>query len=243
MARVSRGTELDRDEGPDRRQVRAERHRRPDEPPAATSSTSPISRTTRCARRSASTGADVLVVRSTKVTAADARRRAAVAHRPRRRRLQHDRRRAALDARHLRLELPGQECHCRRGACVRADPRVGSPHCPTTSPSCAPASGTRRSSRRRAGLYGQTLGLLGVGSIGQEMIRRAAAFGMDVVVWSRRFDGEDAADERAGSARARHRGRARDSAASISRPRRQTSRRAPTSSACTSRSGRRRRGW
>ena len=41
------------------------------------------------------------------------------------------------------------------------------------------------------GLYGQTLGLLGVGSIGQEMIRRAAGFGMNVVVWSRRFAGSD----------------------------------------------------
>ena len=41
------------------------------------------------------------------------------------------------------------------------------------------------------GLYGRTLGLLGVGSIGQEMIRRAAGFGMDIVVWSRRFSGED----------------------------------------------------
>jgi D-3-phosphoglycerate dehydrogenase len=40
------------------------------------------------------------------------------------------------------------------------------------------------------GLYGRTLGLLGVGSVGQEMIRRAAGFGMDVVLWSRRFDGE-----------------------------------------------------
>jgi len=41
------------------------------------------------------------------------------------------------------------------------------------------------------GLYGRTLGLLGVGSIGQETIRRAAGFGMNVVVWSRRFDGEN----------------------------------------------------
>ena len=40
------------------------------------------------------------------------------------------------------------------------------------------------------GLYGRTLGLLGIGSIGQAMITRAAGFGMDVVVWSRRFDGE-----------------------------------------------------
>jgi D-3-phosphoglycerate dehydrogenase len=41
------------------------------------------------------------------------------------------------------------------------------------------------------GLYGRTLGLLGVGSIGQEMIRRAAGFGLNVVLWSRRFAGAD----------------------------------------------------
>ena len=40
------------------------------------------------------------------------------------------------------------------------------------------------------GLFGRTIGLLGIGSIGQEVIRRAAAFGMPVVVWSRRFNGE-----------------------------------------------------
>lgn len=37
------------------------------------------------------------------------------------------------------------------------------------------------------GLYGRTLGLLGFGSIGQEMARRAQSFGMPVLVWSRRF--------------------------------------------------------
>jgi D-3-phosphoglycerate dehydrogenase len=41
------------------------------------------------------------------------------------------------------------------------------------------------------GLFGRTLGVLGAGSIAQEVIRRAAAFGMPVVVWSRRFDGVD----------------------------------------------------
>jgi D-3-phosphoglycerate dehydrogenase len=41
------------------------------------------------------------------------------------------------------------------------------------------------------GLHGRTLVLLGVGSIGQEMIRRAAGFGMPVVIWSRRFEGQD----------------------------------------------------
>lgn len=37
------------------------------------------------------------------------------------------------------------------------------------------------------GLFGRCLGLLGYGSIGQEMARRALAFGMRTVVWSRRF--------------------------------------------------------
>ena len=40
------------------------------------------------------------------------------------------------------------------------------------------------------GVYGKTLGLLGVGNIGQEMIRRAAGFGLNVVLWSRRFAGQ-----------------------------------------------------
>ena len=43
---------------------------------------------------------------------------------------------------------------------------------------------------RAQGLYGRTLGLLGAGSIAQEMIRRAGGFGMPVVLWSRRFDGQ-----------------------------------------------------
>lgn len=38
------------------------------------------------------------------------------------------------------------------------------------------------------GLFGQTLGLLGFGNIGQEVARRAAAFGMRTLVWSRRFE-------------------------------------------------------
>ncbi|HEX8145065.1 MAG TPA: 3-phosphoglycerate dehydrogenase family protein [Pyrinomonadaceae bacterium] len=42
------------------------------------------------------------------------------------------------------------------------------------------------------GLYGRTLGLIGVGQIGQEMIPRARAFGMTVVAWSRSLTPERA---------------------------------------------------
>ena len=34
------------------------------------------------------------------------------------------------------------------------------------------------------GLYGATLGILGFGKIGQEMAKRAMAFGMNLVIWS-----------------------------------------------------------
>src|SRR5881227_1020927 len=40
---------------------------------------------------------------------------------------------------------------------------------------------------RAKGLFGRTLGLLGYGNIGQEVAKRAHAFGMPIVVWSRRF--------------------------------------------------------
>jgi len=42
------------------------------------------------------------------------------------------------------------------------------------------------------GLFGRTLGLVGVGKIGQEMIPRAKAFGMPVIAWSRSLTAEKA---------------------------------------------------
>ena len=44
------------------------------------------------------------------------------------------------------------------------------------------------------GLFGRTLGLIGLGKIGQEMIPRARAFGMHVVAWSRSLTPERAAE-------------------------------------------------
>src|SRR5205823_4171791 len=44
------------------------------------------------------------------------------------------------------------------------------------------------------GLYGRTLGVVGTGSIGREVIRRAHAFGMPVVAWSRSLDDARAAE-------------------------------------------------
>jgi len=44
------------------------------------------------------------------------------------------------------------------------------------------------------GLYGRTLGLIGTGRIGQEVITRAQAFGMHIVAWSRHLTIERAAE-------------------------------------------------
>ncbi len=44
------------------------------------------------------------------------------------------------------------------------------------------------------GLFGRTLGLVGLGKIGQEMIPRAKAFGMPVIAWSRSLTEEKAAE-------------------------------------------------
>jgi D-3-phosphoglycerate dehydrogenase len=45
-----------------------------------------------------------------------------------------------------------------------------------------------------AGLLGRTLGVIGTGTIGREVIARGQAFGMDVIAWSRSL-GEDEAEE------------------------------------------------
>ncbi|MEI7744306.1 MAG: NAD(P)-dependent oxidoreductase [Chloroflexota bacterium] len=49
---------------------------------------------------------------------------------------------------------------------------------------------------KAAGLAGRTLGLLGFGNIAQEVARRAQAFGMNLVIWSRRFEANPTTDLR-----------------------------------------------
>jgi D-3-phosphoglycerate dehydrogenase len=53
---------------------------------------------------------------------------------------------------------------------------------------------------KAAGLFGRTLGVIGTGSIGAEVIARARTFGMKVLAWSRRLD--DAKAEALGAERA-----------------------------------------
>jgi D-3-phosphoglycerate dehydrogenase len=47
---------------------------------------------------------------------------------------------------------------------------------------------------KASGLHGRTLGLLGFGNIAQELARRGQAFGLDLLVWSRRFEDDLAVD-------------------------------------------------
>ena len=47
---------------------------------------------------------------------------------------------------------------------------------------------------RARGLFGRTIGLVGLGKIGQEMVPRAKAFGMPVIAWSRSLTDEKAAE-------------------------------------------------
>ena len=105
--------------------------------------------------------------------AADARVRQPPARRARRRRHEHHRRRSGERARHLGRELPRQERHRRRRARVRADARPRPAHRRRHGRPRRAASGTRSEYGKARGLFGRTLGVLGTGTIGREVIERA----------------------------------------------------------------------
>ncbi len=68
---------------------------------------------------------------------------------------------------------------------------------PDNAAALAAGQWNKKEFSKAAGLQGRTLGLLGFGSIAQEVARRAQAFGMHLVIWSRRFEGKPDVDLRA----------------------------------------------
>jgi D-3-phosphoglycerate dehydrogenase len=138
----------------------------------------------------ASTGADVLIVRSTKVTSAmlDAGRLSLIVR---------------AGAGYNTIDVAGAS---RRGIYVSNCPGKNAiavaelafalilaldRRVPDNVAELRAGKWNKKEYSKAQGLFGKTLGLLGAGSIAQEMIRRAAGFGLDVVLWSRRFSGED----------------------------------------------------
>ena len=59
---------------------------------------------------------------------------------------------------------------------------------PDNTAALAAGQWDKKTFSKAGGLAGRTLGLLGFGNIAQEVARRAQAFGMNVVIWSRRFE-------------------------------------------------------
>jgi len=65
-------------------------------------------------------------------------------------------------------------------------------HIPKASNDLKEGRWNKKEYSKARGVFGRTLGLIGVGRIGQEMITRARAFGMPVVAWSRSLTPERA---------------------------------------------------
>ena len=88
-----------------------------------------------------------------------------------------------------------------------ADPGARSAHPRQRRRAARRHAGTRRSTRRRGACTAGRSACSASAASAQEMIRRAAGFGMNVVIWSRRFDGQDRPLTEQRGARARHRER------------------------------------
>ena len=100
---------------------------------------------------------------------------------------------AASAQRHLRRQLPGQERDRGGRADDGAAARARSAH-PDQVRDLRAGAWNKKEYGKADGLFGRTLGVVGTGSIGQEVIRRARAFGMQVVAWSRSLDDARAAE-------------------------------------------------
>ncbi len=136
------------------------------------------------------TGADVLVVRSTKVTAAmlDAGRLALIVRAGAGYNTVDV---AAASTRGIYVSnCPGKNAiavaELAFGLILALDRRI-----PDNVAELRAGRWNKKEYAKAAGLFGRTLALVGAGAIGREMIRRAAGFGLNVVLWSRRFDGQD----------------------------------------------------
>ncbi len=134
----------------------------------------------------------ILIVRGKKVS----RRCAQGRHRadpgdPCRGRHRYDRRGHGVESGRLRLQLSRKELDRGGGAGDGAAARLRPAH-PRSGG--RPSSGPLEQGRvlQGAGLYGRTLGIVGLGQIGREIAARAQAFGMRVVAWSRSLTHEEA---------------------------------------------------
>ena len=81
------------------------------------------------------------------------------------------------------------------GSAAGAKPSVWPPPRWATAPPCPIRRAgvwNKKLYAKAQGLAGRTLGILGAGAIAREVIRRGVAFGMPIVLWSRRFDGREA---------------------------------------------------
>ncbi len=135
----------------------------------------------------------ILIVRGKKVSADALKAGTALdAGDPRRRRHRHHRCRCRLGSRRLRLQLSRQELDRRRRAGARTVALDATAASPIRPPISGAASGNKGEYSKARGLYGRTLGIVGLGQIGREVAARARAFGMKVVGWSRSLTHEEA---------------------------------------------------
>lgn len=142
-------------------------------------------------------GCQILVVRSTQVTAAAIEAGDALALIVRAGAGVNTIDRAAASARGVFVaNCPGQNAvavaELTLGLLVALDRRI-----PDQVAALRAGAWDKKAFSRAAGLYGRALGVIGVGAVGQAVIQRARAFGMQVLAWSRSLPPGPAGADRA----------------------------------------------